>query len=158
MGWAFGASRCPYRSESLHLLHKQTKAIHAAALELPGTDSLAFRCHADFSHAGHWCVYPVEADSGCARSGTFTERSTSGPDASHSGFCGIMCPGDIYVGVPSMDAVCKGLASHPNLRSHWGSRVICPSTFCMVSVDCRILVVLQPVPCAFHRVGWKEHS
>ncbi|EIE18846.1 hypothetical protein COCSUDRAFT_45008 [Coccomyxa subellipsoidea C-169] len=34
-----------------------------------------------------------------------------------------MGPGDIYVGVPSMDAVCQGLAANPNLRSHWGSKV-----------------------------------
>ncbi|BDA48954.1 Renalase [Coccomyxa sp. Obi] len=58
-----------------------------------------------------------------AHTGTFTERSASGPDASPSGFCGIMSPGEIYVGVPSMDAVCKGLAAHPNLQSHWGSKV-----------------------------------
>ena len=56
-------------------------------------------------------------------SGDFTERSASGEAASTSGFCGIMGPGDIYVGVPSMDAVCQGLAANPNLRSHWGSKV-----------------------------------
>lgn len=96
-------------------------------------------------------MYPAEADIHCARSGTFTERSTSGPDTSPSGFCGIMAPGEIYVGLPSMDAVCKGLAAHPDLQSHWGSRVICHFTSCMVFVDCHVLIVSQP---AFLCVLW----
>ncbi len=31
--------------------------------------------------------------------------------------------GQIYVGVPAMDAICRGLAEEPNLQSSWGSRV-----------------------------------
>lgn len=62
-------------------------------------------------------------------------------DVSHRGFCGIMQPGDVYVGVPSMDSACRGLASHPNLRAHWGSKASI-STF---NTTCnRFKALLQP--------------
>ena len=34
-----------------------------------------------------------------------------------------MGPGSVYIGVPGMDAACRGLASHPGLTTRYGERV-----------------------------------
>ncbi len=65
-----------------------------------------------------------------ASTGEFTAREGSAaPAGSHSsgreGFCGFLGPGAVYVGVPGMDATCRGpcSSSHPGLTTKFGERV-----------------------------------
>lgn len=46
--------------------------------------------------------------------------STAGASA---GFCGFLGAGPVYVGAPSMDAVCQHLGQTPGLTVSWGTRV-----------------------------------
>ena len=75
-------------------------------------------------HAG--VVAPWEAKLGQldAASGVFTPRSSSDEEEeSSSGFCSFLDSGDIYTGVPGMDAVSCSLGSHPRLCTRFGVRV-----------------------------------
>ena len=60
-----------------------------------------------------------------AATGSFTDRRESHAAAgtSSQGFCGIMGPGEIYVGVPGMSAICNELAQRPNVERKWGVKV-----------------------------------
>ena len=74
-------------------------------------------------------VEPWEARLGQldAGSGEFTPREAPASAAgslSSEGFCGFMGPGAVYVGVPGMDATCRGpCSSHPGLTTRFGERV-----------------------------------
>jgi len=60
---------------------------------------------------------------------SFTDRGSSQLSASSSssipetGFCGLLGSGQVYVGVPAMDALCKGLAELPGISGRWGRKV-----------------------------------
>ena len=60
-----------------------------------------------------------------AASGTFTDRreAHAAAETSNRGFCGIMAPGEVYVGAPSMSALCAALSQHTNIDGKWGTKV-----------------------------------
>ena len=60
-----------------------------------------------------------------AASGTFTDRREAHAAAgtSNRGFCGIMAPGEVYVGAPGMSALCTALSQHTNIDGKWGTKV-----------------------------------
>lgn len=75
----------------------------------------------------HWEARQGELD---ASTGVFTPRTgeasgtaaAAGP-SDRAGFCGWMGPGAVYVGIPGMDAACRGLSGHPGLTTRYGERV-----------------------------------
>ena len=77
------------------------------------------------SFAGFLKPWTARLGSLDAVSGTFTERTeaqTSGGTSS-PGFCGIMAPGPVYVGVPGMNAICDALSQHTGIDGKWGAKV-----------------------------------
>ena len=60
-----------------------------------------------------------------AASGTFTDQreAHASAGASARGFCGIMAPGEVYVGAPGMSAICAALSQHANIDGKWGAKV-----------------------------------
>ncbi len=73
------------------------------------------------------CLKPWTARLGSldAASGTFTDRreAHASAGASRRGFCGIMTPGEVYVGAPGMSAICAALSQHANIDGKWGAKV-----------------------------------
>ncbi len=60
-----------------------------------------------------------------AATGSFTDRRDSHAAAGTSlqGFCGIMAPGEVYVGVPGMSGICTELAQRTGIEGKWGAKV-----------------------------------
>lgn len=57
-----------------------------------------------------------------AANGSLRERFSALTDKG-TGFCGFCCDGPVYVGVPSMAALCQHLSRTPGLTVSWGARV-----------------------------------
>ena len=58
-----------------------------------------------------------------AADGSLRERSSFSSSGLDEGFCGFCYNGPVYVGVPSMAALCEHLGRTPGLSISWGARV-----------------------------------
>ena len=60
-----------------------------------------------------------------AATGTFTDRRDAHAHAATTarGFCGVMAPGQVYVGAPGMSTICTALSQHTNIEGKWGAKV-----------------------------------
>ena len=58
-----------------------------------------------------------------AADGSLRERASASTSDAGTGFCGFCCDGPVYVGVPSMAALCQHLGRTPGLTVSRGARV-----------------------------------
>ena len=75
-----------------------------------------------------------------AADGSLRERASASTSDADTGFCEFVCDGPVYVGVPSMAALCQHLGRTPGLTVSWGARV----HPCQLQVLATVLQLAQP--------------
>ena len=91
---------------------------------------LLFESHVDNAGVVHGAGTVVEWQGRLgelnAENGQFqqcSDAAASSTAGASAGFCGFLGAGPVYVGAPSMDAVCQRLGQTPGLTVSWGTRV-----------------------------------